>query len=379
MLYLIFHINLTFNMNILLIEPYYTGSHRAWSEGLQFHSRHEIEILSMKGQFWKWRMHGGAISLANQFNELHSKPDLILATSMVDLTTFLALTREKTNGIPTAIYFHENQLSYPWSPTDRDVVENRNKHYGFINYSSALAADHVLFNSNYHKESFIDEAKNLLKHFPDYNEFDTINEIEAKSSVLYLGMDLEKFDPFKNDNEGPPLILWNHRWEYDKNPEAFFKTLFQLDNEEYDFQLAVLGENFKTSPSIFNEAKEKLENKIVHFGFCESFEDYAQWLWIADILPVTNIQDFFGMSIMEAIYCNTYPLLPNRLTYPELLPDKYHKDQIYKDDVDLFMKLKNAITDILKTRKLNFSSIAEKFDWSNMAPIYDELFSSFID
>ena len=26
------------------------------------------------------------------------------------------------------------------------------------------------------------------------------------------------------------VILWNHRWEYDKNPELFFTTLFDLDN-----------------------------------------------------------------------------------------------------------------------------------------------------
>ena len=25
-----------------------------------------------------------------------------------------------------------------------------------------------------------------------------------------------------------PLVLWNHRWEYDKRPEEFFETLFQL-------------------------------------------------------------------------------------------------------------------------------------------------------
>lgn len=364
-------------MNILLLEPYFTGSHRSWAEGLQSNSQHHVEILSMKGQFWKWRMHGGAVTLANQFNNSNFQPDLILATTMLDLTTFLALTREKSKNIPTAIYFHENQLSYPWSPTDRDVVENRNKHYGFINYASALTADHVLFNSNYHRSSFLKESKNLLKHFPDHNELNSITTIENKSEVLHLGLDLSRFDHYKTSHDGPPLILWNHRWEYDKNPEDFFHTIFQLKDEGIEFQLAVLGENFKSTPTIFDEAQYKLADNIVHYGFCESFEDYAQWLWKADILPVTNIQDFFGISIMEAIYCNTYPLLPNRLTYPELLPEAFHQKHIYKDENDLYKKLISAIMDISNVRKTKLSSIADKFDWKLMAPVYDELFSSF--
>jgi len=40
-------------MKILLIEPYYTGSHREWAEGYKKYSGHEIKIISMKGQFWK--------------------------------------------------------------------------------------------------------------------------------------------------------------------------------------------------------------------------------------------------------------------------------------------------------------------------------------
>lgn len=135
-------------MNILLIEPYFTGSHKSWAEGYKSHSNHTIDLLTMKGQFWKWRMHGGAVTLANQYLYSNYNPDLIITTDMLDLSTFLSLTRRKTASIPTALYFHENQLTYPWSPTDRDVIENRNKHYGFINFTSALSADYVFSTPN---------------------------------------------------------------------------------------------------------------------------------------------------------------------------------------------------------------------------------------
>jgi len=365
-------------MKILLIDPYFTGSHKSWAINYQKNSRHTIDILELKGQFWKWRMHGGAVTLARLFNQSNLNPDLILATDMLDLTTFLSLTRNRTSHIPATLYFHENQLSYPWSPTDRDVQKDRNKQYGFINYSSALTADYVLFNSRYHQKSFIEESDKLLKHFPDNNELDSIQVIKDKSNVLPLGLDLQAFDAHKTNYDGTPLLLWNHRWEYDKNPEIFFETLFKLDKNGVDFKLVVLGENFKMSPSIFDEAKIKLKDKIVRFGYCESFSEYAQWLWKADILPVTNIQDFFGISIMEAVYCNTYPLLPNRLTYPELLPTEYHDNHIYEHDKDLYEKLNECISNIGEIRNKKLSTVAEQYDWSQMLTVYDELFESFI-
>ena len=174
-------------MNILILEPYFTGSHKAWAQGYQKQSKHTVEILNLPGNFWKWRMHGGAVSMANNFLATDFEPDLLLATDMLDLTTFLSLTRHKTSKIPIAIYFHENQLSYPWSPSDRDVMQKRDKHYGFINYVSALTADAVFFNSKYHQDSFLDELKRYLKHFPDHTD------LETKSSGLgYSGVVLHR-------------------------------------------------------------------------------------------------------------------------------------------------------------------------------------------
>ena len=44
-------------------------------------------------------------------------------------------------------------------------------------------------------------------------------------------------------------------------------------------------------------------------GLCQVKKEYAKWLWKADIIPVTSNQEFFGASVMEAIYCNTWPIL----------------------------------------------------------------------
>ena len=364
-------------MNILLLEPYLTGSHADWATGYQKHSRHNIHILSMKGQFWKWRMHGGAVTLAHEFLVSEFVPDLIIATDMLDLTTFLALTRRKTVRIPVVLYFHENQLTYPWSPTDRDIKYKRDKHYGFINYTSALAADAVFFNSRYNMDSFLTELRRFLKHFPDYNETGNVDKIAAKSSVLHLGLDLARFDLYRpEEKDGVPVILWNHRWEFDKNPGDFFRALTILAGEGLDFQVVVLGENFSLKPDEFDRAREQLGERIVQFGYAENLADYARWLWRADIIPVTSLHDFFGASVMEAVYCHCYPLLPKRLAYPELIPEELHHLYFYNDFEDLVERLRKAVVNIDQTREYNLRKVAGEFKWENIVTIYDKHMSA---
>ncbi len=361
-------------MHILLLEPFFTGSHATWAKGLQAHSQHDIHILSLSGIYWKWRMHGGAVTLARRFMELDQTFDLILATDMLDLTTFLALTRTKTKDIPVAIYFHENQLTYPWSPTDVDTKLKRDNHYCFMNYTSALAADQVFFNSHYHLHSFVNALPPFLKQFPDHQEVETVKLIAAKSQVLHLGMDLQKFDAFQEAEKEKgevPLILWNHRWEYDKNPQEFFAVLFDLADQGLPFELLVVGEQYRKQPPIFAEAKERLSSRIVHWGYVKNWEDYTKYLWRADILPVTSRQDFFGGSVVEAMYCNCYPLLPYRLAYPEHLPKGLHQQHFYQEIGELKNKLIHLLGnwDLLKTS--TFQSHVAHYDWCDNIKSYD--------
>ncbi|MBW1964990.1 MAG: DUF3524 domain-containing protein [Deltaproteobacteria bacterium] len=361
-------------MKILLIEPYHTGSHAAWASGFAAHSRHFVSTLTLPGRFWKWRMHGAAVTLARQFLAEEYAPDLILTTDMLDLTTFLALTRSRTYNTPTALYFHENQLTYPWSVDDRDLLKGRDVHYGFINYVSAMAADSVLFNSRFHRESFFEELPRLLKHFPDYNELDNVKILRCKSQVLPLGLDLGRFDACNPDlkPDGQPLILWNHRWEYDKNPEEFFQALYILAERGLDFGVIVLGESFRQSPTEFIKARERLGNRICHMGYATDFTDYARWLRQASILPVTSHHDFFGTSIVEAIYLGCAPFLPRRLSYPELIPDELHELCFYKDFDDLVNRLAYAIENPYWEHLPSLRKAMAHFDWKEMGGVYDD-------
>lgn len=368
-------------MKISLVEPYMAGSHAAWAREFRQHSRHDIDIVGLEGRHWKWRMHGGAVTLARRFLSGTFRPDLILATDMLDLTTFLALTRKLTADIPVALYMHENQLSYPWSPADSDPSYARDAHYCFINYASALAADKVLFNSDFHRNDFLARLSGFLRSFPDHNETASIDLVAAKCETLSLGLDLGKFDPCRPQAtaaDRPPLVLWNHRWEYDKNPDDFFKGLFQLQDNGIEFELAVLGESYRTQPPVFAEARQRLGRRILHWGFAENFAEYAAWLWKADILPVTSIHDFFGVSVVEAIYCGCIPLLPRRLAYPEHVPSEYHQDFYYSDPADFVRRLAGLCRTGTGRRTGKLSDFVRRYDWSTIGATYDQTFENMV-
>ncbi len=366
-------------LRIHLLSPYHGGSHKSWAEGWQQSSQHHLTLHTLPDRFWKWRMHGGAITLARRFLAAKVQPDLIMATDMLDLTTFLALTRKETAVIPTVLYMHENQLTYPL-PADgrtgpmRRQLGERDQHYAFINFTSMLAADHVFFNSHYHLESFFTALPNFLKHFPEYNELNAAATLRKKSQVLPVGINFQRLNMGKQSQKqnGVPLILWNQRWEYDKNPEAFFAALYAAAEAGYQFEVALCGQQYGKRPSSFDEALNKLGSRIIHVGHAD-LPTYRRLLWQADITISTAHHEFFGISVLEAIYCQTFPLLPHRLSYPELLPTQFHAVCLYADEAALIQKLIWALTHLNKIREIarELGTAVSRYSWPQTAPLYD--------
>ena len=366
-------------MNILYVEPYYSGSHKQWIDSYKKKSRHEISILSLKGIHWKWRMHGGAITLSKKFLADKRQYDLIMVSYMLNLPLFKSLCYQKINKTKIVIYFHENQISYPRSSNDKDIKFKRDFHSTFINYTSSLTSDYNLFNSQYHFDDYFNGLEKYLKKMPDNNNLNSIKIIKNKSSVLHIGCNIKKFNIQSNNKNDIPIILWNHRWEHDKDPETFFKILFKVAKKRYKFNLIILGQSYNKYPKCFDLAVKKLKSHIIHSGYCKNKDDYEKWLIKADVLPVTSIQDFFGLSIVEAVSANIYPLLPNRLSYPEILDKKNNPELFYDNETMLYDKLCNYLNDYKKLRysTSKYKSLVNRFDWSNMVGIYDQQFEKY--
>ena len=372
-------------MNILALEPWYGGSHRNFLDGLVEHSSHSFRTITMPGRFWRWRMEGGAITLARKAKQALEEgftPDLIVATDMVNLPAFLSLTRPALSDVPVVMYFHENQLTYPL-PEGR----TRDRAYPNINYLSALAADHIAFNSQFHFDEFVEALPLLLRDFPDFTNLHTVQAIRAESSVLHLGMDLKAHDahdaarmPRPTSGTKPYVVLWNQRWEYDKNPRAFFRVMNRLDDAGYNFQLILAGKHFREQPEEFEEAFERYAERILHYGYAEDFEEYSRLLHRADLVVSTSIHEFFGVAIQEAIYCGCHPLLPNRLSYPELIPDDLHQPLLhapilYEDEDALFHHLASILGGEQRPLPVKtLRQIPAPHDWDACIDDYDAVF-----
>ena len=356
-------------MRIALIEPYFGGSHQAWAEGYRDYSAHEVVLFTHEARFWKWRMHGSYLTLAGEFVEHVAELgpfDLILASDMVHLPAFLGAIGELRGGAAVALYMHENQLGYPLSP--RDSVDEA---YAMINWGSMVVADAV-FNSRFHHETWFDGVAALLKRFPDYRHSARIPDVRAKSSVLSVGVDLARLDGPRTPAAGRPLILWNQRWDFDKGPAPFADAMIELATT-HDFAIALAGEQVAEFDD-FTRLQSDLADRILHVGHAPD-ADYVRLLRAADIVVSTATQEFFGIAITEAVYAGAFPVLPNRLVYPERIPPEYHGACLYPDG-GLAERLRWALDNPANRARIAASlrPVMAAFDWTRIAPEYDATF-----
>ena len=363
-------------MHILWLDAFHGGSHAAVSQGFARHSQHAVTLLTLSpAGGWRWRMRGAAITFAREVHRRSLPPvDLIVATDMLDVATFLGLTRDQLVNVPVALYMHENQLTYPLPPgRTRDLA------FPWINYTSALAADAIFFNSAFHRDSFFAALPDLPGRYHDHQERDLLDALAARARVLPPGIDLARLDmPDASERlsvHQTPTLLWNSRWEYDKGPETFFAALRELKRRAIDFRVIVLGEHINPRHPTFLAARDELADHVLAGGYAPDLETYRQLLHQADIVVSTAIQEFFGIAVVEAIYCGCVPLLPDRLSYPELIPSHLHSACLYDNDDHLADRLCEMIAVLPVLKRIDFRAIVAGYDWSCMATRYDTAFA----
>lgn len=325
---------------------------------------YDFQLFTLPALKWKLRMRvaaphfasliaNGTISLAGV--------DVILCSPFLDVAVFKGLLAQKYVNIPIYTYFHENQFAYPVR-----INEERDLHFSFTNLTTALASDKIAFNSRYNFDSFLQGCRDLLRLSPDMPCADFDKSIQQKATILYPGLDLSEIDrrinPSKNNEV--PVIVWNHRWEHDKNPELFFSTLIKLKAKGVAFRLIVLGESFREKPEIFQIARKVLDDRILHYGYVESREEYLDLLCSADFVVSTALHEFFGISVIEAVRAGCCPLVPDRLSYQELFPDSFRYAEA---------EFEERLIDCLENRRLDqqyAKELTDKFGWDLLYPAY---------
>ncbi|SNY95987.1 tRNA-queuosine alpha-mannosyltransferase domain-containing protein [Halomonas sp. hl-4] len=307
-------------MRALLLSAYDAVSHRYWADSVMQHVDGVAWTqLRLPARHFSWRIRGNPLTwLWKEHETLSQQYDVVLATSMVDLATLAGLF-PSLGQARKIVYFHENQFAYPASGEQRPQVEAQ-----MVNLYAALAADTVVFNTAYNRDSFVDGARAFLKKMPE--NVPAVKPLEAlRKRAKVLPVPIMPLEDERQQQRNPQRILWNHRWEYDKNPEDFFAVLYELSDQGVVFELAVVGQHFRHVPPIFAEAKQRLARHIVTWG-PQPQERYQTELDKAGIVVSTTWHEFQGLAIMEAAQRGVLPLVPDRLCFPELYPDVYRYD-----------------------------------------------------
>jgi glycosyltransferase involved in cell wall biosynthesis len=269
---------------------------------------------------------------------------------------------------PIALYLHETQparAALTAEALDDDIA--------YRNWTSMVAADHVFVNSAFHRDALFGALPELLQRPPDHRHEHLLEAVRDRTSLLPVGVDVGAVGGGRDVvDDGPPIVLWSHRWDHDKAPELFFRALRRLDHEGLAFRVALAGANARADPREFIEAEERFGSRLVHAGHLPR-EGYIDLLARSSIVVSTAVHEFFGVAMVEAMAAGAVPLLPRSLSYPEIVPDRFHDAVLYDAYGDMVRRLRAVLEDLPAARAAvdGLAASMDRFDWTALAPAYD--------
>ena len=371
-------------MKVLLLSAYAACSHVHWQNALQTMFRHwQWRILTLPPRHFSWRVRGNALywSMVER-DTLEEDYDLLVATSMTDLATLRGLVPALAR-VPSVLYFHENQFDYPQTGQQHNLIEAQ-----MTSIYSALAADCIVFNSQFNHDSFMAGCAALLHRLPDHVPSEVVPRLRSRAAVLPVPFDEAVLAPVSpiwpglspRTSRRPLRVVWVGRFEHDKGADGLLRILRHLEAMNVEYELAMTGQQFRRSPAVFDEIQTAFAHRLVHIGFVPSRARYQALLQAADIVLSTAQHEFQGLAVMEAVARDCLPLVPARLVYPEIYPAyccyESHPDDPEREAVSAAARIALAAQSepVIDTPVPDISA----YSLQCLRPRYEQLFRSLV-
>lgn len=205
----------------------------------------------------------------------------------------------------------------------------------------------IFVGTEYHKQKFI--RKRGISGLKDKihvtgNPFKTTDIINSISGNI---IPIEK-----REN----IILFSHRWDYEKRPNIFVDMMNNLYKKRKDFKVYIT-----TSRKKFRSNQQWLIDKLNLAKFPYKIfaninkQEYYQLVSQSKVFVSTTIEENFGYCLLESMTLGCTPVVPNKYSHPEIL--EFDKRFLYNDKKEAIKMISSFLDNPISVLKL-----AEKYN-----------------
>jgi glycosyltransferase involved in cell wall biosynthesis len=194
--------------------------------------------------------------------------------------------------------------------------------------------DFVFVGSEYHKQAVVDRR------------LAPVNRLDLADRIVVTGNPLWKEDyaltsvPEKRDQ----LIISN-RFDWEKRPNLSLDFAYILKKRNPDLQIMITTSRneFKSNKQWLVDYATALEKDgIVTIKSGLSKAEYHEILAQSKVMLTNSIEENFGYCIIESCVYNTYPVLKNALSHPELVQGD--ERLLFNDEDEVVSKIERLLS-----------------------------------